>query len=64
MYLTIRHKNLKLRGETWRKDTNSGTIIIKTVIDAIMTEISPREKAHRTLTLSRWGEQKESKKIK
>lgn len=51
--------------ETWREVTNFGIIIIKTVIDnAILAEISPREKSHCTLTLNRWGEQRESKKIK
>lgn len=62
--LTIRYKNLKLRRETWTEDTNLGIIGMKTVTDnAIMTEISPREKAHCTLILHRWGEQRESNKI-
>lgn len=43
--LTIRYKNLKLRRETWREDTNLGIISMKTVTDnAIMPEISPEKK--------------------
>lgn len=62
--LTIRYKNLKLRRETWRENTHLGITGMKTVTDnTIMTEISPREKAHFTLILHRWGEQRESKKI-
>lgn len=31
--------------------------------NAIITELSPREKTHCTLILARWGEQRESKKL-
>lgn len=42
--LTIGYKNLKLRREIWRKDTNLRITGIKTVTgDAIINEVSLRE---------------------
>ena len=63
--MTIEYKNLKVRRETWRENTNFGIIGIKTATgDAIRNEITPRERALYTLTFSGWREKRASKKLR